>query len=373
MPGVVVRRRYVFRVTVGTAERRRPEQGVFEGMPTPLYAASPSRLLAFLDCPRRYRFQYLDSPRPAPRPQRAHTSIGLATHNALRDWWDLPRSERTATAGTAILRRAWIETGFRDPDQSARWRQKVGGEVEAYLGSVDPDRQPRGIERTVAMRTAVLALVGRVDRIDERDGELVIVDYKTSRRPCTDEEARTSLPLALYAAAAWRMFRLRCVRVELHHVPTGTVAGHTHTEESLQRKLDEAGSIASEARQADASFAREGAASSAFPPLPSALCAWCDYRAACPEGQQMGPEKSAWAALEPAALKSAVLEPAALPSREERANDERRTDVESGPKAVDRTREAAGVRVGGRGGQPEGRGGQDDVGGQSGGGVCGAG
>ena len=81
-------------MTVQTAAR----QGVFEGMPAPLYAASPSRLLSFLDCPRRYRLQYLDRPRPVPRPQRAHTSIGLATHNALRDWWDLPRRERTASA-----------------------------------------------------------------------------------------------------------------------------------------------------------------------------------------------------------------------------------------------------------------------------------
>ena len=164
-------------------------------MPTPLYAASPSRLLAYLECPRRYRFQYLDRPRPTSRPQRAHTSVGLATHNALRDWWDLPRGERTAAGGAALLRKAWIETGFRDDEQSGRWRSRVGGEVETYLGDVDPDDQPRGIERTVAMRTDSLVLNGRVDRIDERPGvdgpELVIVDYKTSRRTCTDEDART--------------------------------------------------------------------------------------------------------------------------------------------------------------------------------------
>ncbi len=66
-----------------------PVQQMFGGMPTRLYAASPSRLLAWLDCPRRYRMTYLDRPRPPARPQRAHTSIGVATHNALRDYWDL--------------------------------------------------------------------------------------------------------------------------------------------------------------------------------------------------------------------------------------------------------------------------------------------
>ena len=349
MPGVVAASRYVADVTMRTAAR----QGMFEGMPTPLYAASPSRLLAYLECPRRYRFQYLDRPRPTARPPRAHTSVGIATHNALRDWWDLPRRERTAAAGAVLLRRAWIETGFRDDEQSARWRGKVGGEVEAYLRDVDPDTQPRGIERVVSMRTASLVLTGRVDRIDEREGadgpELVVVDYKTSRRTCTEEDARTSLPLALYAAAAWRMFRRRCVRVELHHVPTGTVAAHTHTGESLVRKLDEADSLARDARAADASFAEHGAASPSFPPLPSALCAWCDYRAWCPEGQRMGPEKSSWAALE--------------------AGDERRAHGQSYPEEelLQPLRGPGGL--GGRRGEPEGRGGEDDDGGEPRGGV----
>ena len=333
---------------------------MFEGMPTPLYAASPSRLLAYLDCPRRYRLRYLDRPRPPARPQRAHTSVGLATHNALRDWWDLPPERRRATAARELVRSAWISTGFRDAEQSGRWRRTVTGEVAAYLDRVDPSGQPRGIERTVSIRTPALTLSGRVDRLDERGDELVVVDYKTGRRPCTTEEARTSLPLALYAAAAWTMFRRRCVTVELHHVPTGTVAAHTHTGESLQRKLDEADSIAHDVRAADASFRRLGTLSPAFPPLPSPLCTWCDYRAACPEGQRMGPEKSSWAALEP------DLQPDPAPARAD--HDERHTDAAD--RAEDRAEDQgpqAGPSLGARGGQPEGRGGQDDVGGQPGG------
>ncbi len=365
------------------------QQGVFEGMPTSLYAASPSRLLAYLDCPRRYRLQYLDRPRPAPRRQRAHTSVGLATHNALRDWWDLPLPRRTPGAAQALVRGAWIDVGFRDAAQSARWRRVVTGEVETYLARVDPRRQPRGIERTLALRTGTLVLTGRVDRLDERaDGprgradELVVVDYKTSRRPSTTEQARTSLALALYAAAAWRMFRQRCVRVELHHVPTASVVRHTHTPESLRQKLGEADSIGRDLRAADRSFRERGAASPSFPPLLSALCPWCDYRAACPEGQRMGPEKSSWAALEP------DLQPDPPPRGAD--HDERRTDApdpthgrdhggpDGGAEGQDGTQghgpEAgsgaeAGPRVGAGGGEPEGRGRQDDLGGQPRGGL----
>ena len=116
--------------------------------------------------------------------------------------------------------------------------------------------------------------------------------------PPTDDEARTSLPLALYAASVWKMFRRRCVRVELHHLPTGTVAAHAHTGESLKRKIDEAESIARDAQRAEEDYAEFGVDSGRFPARVSPLCQWCDFRAHCPAGQAAGPEKSGWAALD---------------------------------------------------------------------------
>ena len=276
------------------------EQTTFAGMPTPLYSGSPSRLLAWLDCPRRYRMQYLDRPRPQARPQRAHTSVGIATHNALRDFWDLPVGQRTPAGVAELVRSSWIDVGFRDPQQSAGWRLRVRDAVTEYLRSSDRDNQPVGIERSVSLKTDEVAITGRIDRLDDRAGELVVVDYKTGRQVPTDDDARTSLPLALYAVAASRMFRRPCHRVELHHVPSGTIAAHEHTDESLARKIAEAESIAADLRRADAEFRELGVESTRFAPRTSAICSWCDFRAHCPEGQQMGPEKSDWAGLEPA-------------------------------------------------------------------------
>ena len=274
------------------------EQGELAGMPRRLFRASPSKLLAWVDCPRRYRMQYLDRPTPPARPQRAHTSLGVAVHNALRDWWDLPGERRTPAAGAELVRTSWIESGFRDPDHSRTWRERSQDHVSTYLADVDPRTQPLGIERTVSLKTAQLALSGRIDRLDDRGDGLAVVDYKTSRTPPTDDDARTSLPLALYAAAAWKMFRRRCVRVELHHLPSGTVASHEHTPESLQRKLAEAESIAADPRRAEAANAPVGVDTGRVPPRGGPLCQWCDFRRHCPAGQAFGPEKSDWAALE---------------------------------------------------------------------------
>jgi putative RecB family exonuclease len=280
----------------GAAAGGAPAQTALPGMPAPLWAGSPSRLLTFLDCPRRYRMQYLDRPAPEKRRQRAHTSLGIAVHNALRDVWDL--REPSAAAGGRLVDDAWVDVGFRDAEQSRRWRTRMREAVTAYLGSGGLARRPVGIERTVAFVSGDLRVQGRIDRLDDRDGELVVVDYKTSRRVPTDDDARTSLPLALYAAAVWKMFRRPVLRVELHHVPSGTVAAHEHTRESLARKVEHARAIMRDARRADADHAERGADSAMFPPRPGPLCSWCDLRAHCPEGQAAGPEKSDWAALE---------------------------------------------------------------------------
>jgi len=285
----------------GSGGRALGGQGVqqqFGGMPRRLFRASPSKLLAWVDCPRRYRMQYLDRPAPVSRPQRAHTSFGVAVHNALRDWWDLPTAQRTSAAGAELVRASWIDLGFRDADQSREWRELAQRQVTDYLDEVDPATQPLGIERTVSLKTDVFTLQGRIDRLDDRGAELAVVDYKTSRWEPTDDDARTSLPLALYAAAAWKMFRRKCVRVELHHLPSGAVAAHEHTGDSLKRKIVEAESIAQDARRAEEDYAEFGVDSGRFPANVGPLCQWCDFRAHCPAGQAYGPEKSDWAALE---------------------------------------------------------------------------
>jgi len=271
-------------------------QTALPGMPEPLWAGSPSRLLTFVDCPRRYRMQYLDRPAPAKRRQRAHTSLGIAVHNALRDVWDL--REPSAAAGGRLVDHAWVDVGFRDAEQSRRWRERMREAVTAYLESGGLARRPVGIERTVAFVSGDLRVQGRIDRLDDRAGELVVVDYKTSRQVPTDDDARTSLPLALYAAAVWKMFRRPVRRVELHHVPTGAVAAHEHTPESLGRHVERARSIMRDARRADADFIRSGADSTAFPAVTGPLCGWCDLRAHCPEGRAAATEKPDWAALE---------------------------------------------------------------------------
>jgi RecB family exonuclease len=276
----------------------------FAGMPTRLFVCTPTRLTTWLDCPRRYRFAYLDRPTPPKGPPWAHNSVGASVHTALADWYRLDPAERTAPRAGELVDRAWLTDGFRDSEQSDRWRARSREMVQRYAATVDPRDEPVGIERTVATKTDVLALSGRVDRLDLRavDGaeQLVVVDYKTGRHVLTSSDARSSLALALYALAAARVLRKPCVRVELHHLPSGEVAAHDHTDETLARHLGRAESIAAEAGAADAAY-RAGLDTEGldrvFPATVSSSCRWCDFSRQCPEGRSAFPPAASWAAL----------------------------------------------------------------------------
>lgn len=291
------------------------EDAGLAGVPRRLFSCTPTRLTTWSDCPRRYRFTYVDRPSPPKGPPWAHNAFGSTVHNALRAWYDLPGPSRPAGAAAALVDQAWVRDGYRDEAQEHAARLRARAMVEQYAATQAPPGDPRGVERTVSFRTDRLAVSGRVDRVDERPSrsrpgatELVIVDYKTGRQPLGVDDARGSMALALYVLGARRTLRADCTRVELHHVPTGTVAAWDHTEESLARHVRRAQAVADEAQAADEEFAAQAGqtadpesvddpADRLYPPRPGALCGWCDFVRQCPQGRAAARPREPWEGL----------------------------------------------------------------------------
>ena len=83
-------------------------------------------------------------------------------------------------------------------------------------------------------------------------------------------------------------------------MPSGEVVAHGHTQESLDRHLGRAESLAVEASVADGAFRSgldDAAAASTFPARPSSSCRWCDFLRVCPEGSAQYQPAEPWAAL----------------------------------------------------------------------------
>jgi putative RecB family exonuclease len=269
-----------------------------------LVRVTPARLGVWHDCPRRYRLTYLDRPAPARGGPQAANTLGAVVHLALRALFERPPAERTGAVAAALVDRYWSSEGFRDDRQAAAYRARARDWVADYVTEMldrdEPDEEPAvGLERWVSVSTGRVVAEGRVDRIDRRGDELVIVDYKTGRHRPTPADVAASPALALYAVATERTLRRTCRQVELHHLPSGEVAGWRHDEASLAAHVRRAEETAGELAAAGDALAAGADPDALFPARPAPRCAGCPMRRSCPEGRAVGPEAQAWAMLVP--------------------------------------------------------------------------
>lgn len=244
-----------------------PTEGLFE--------LNPSKLQCYLDCPKQYRFRYVDK-----RPERrafGPSALGRSVHKAMRDFYAMDPSERTVDNLLRALRRSWDATGYR----SAKEAEDAFTRAEDMLRRYHAGTNPQEI-RVVAMESkfshakssAGILVTGRVDRIDMVGREYVIVDYKTGRFGSDDLVLNESLPLSLYAMAVSAGLGRDVSRIAVEHLPTGRRAETRREPERLATDWTKLGDLAPAMRPGNE-----------FPAKPSSLCRWCDYLVACPEGR----------------------------------------------------------------------------------------
>ncbi|HEX9766842.1 MAG TPA: PD-(D/E)XK nuclease family protein, partial [Nitriliruptorales bacterium] len=138
-----------------------------------------SRIDTLESCPQAFRYSYIDQLPGAPAPA---LSFGSSIHSALEAFYDrkLPDAP-TEDELLAMLYDAWDSTGYRDLDREEQVRhyrhaQRV---LRRFHRRAAPDYHlPVKTEAWFEMPVGDRAIVvGSIDRVDHRDGELHIVDY----------------------------------------------------------------------------------------------------------------------------------------------------------------------------------------------------
>jgi hypothetical protein len=88
-----------------------------------------------------------------------------------------------------------------------------------------------------------------------------------------------------------------CSRVELHHLPSGTVAAFEHTDRSLANHVRRAEDVAADIAAATAAVDGGEDPDVAFPAVPGRQCGWCDFRPSCAVGQAATASRETWSFL----------------------------------------------------------------------------
>lgn len=239
-----------------------------------LFEVNPSRLQCYIDCPRQYRFRYVEK-----RPERrtfSHTALGRSVHKALRDFYALEPSDRTLQNLLAALRRAWDPSGYSSKLDEENAFMRADDMLRRFFGAEDHARvRPIALESKFhfAHPGAGILVTGRVDRLDASGDEYVIVDYKTGR--FREGEIDDSLPLSLYAMAVSGRMGKSVTRIVLHHLASGERAETNRDADRLAADWKALTGLVGRMR-----------GDTEFSPRPGPLCRWCDYLPLCPEGQE---------------------------------------------------------------------------------------
>jgi putative RecB family exonuclease len=238
---------------------------------------SPSALERYRLCPRLYRFLYVDGLWRMSR-SSASQAFGTSMHAALREFYRLPVGRRSLRMLLELFRRLWVRDGYQGKEQQQRERERGADALRAWYGRTDTTVVPHATELGLQAAWGAVVLKGRLDRLDADPGSdrgLVVIDYKTGRRPVSQEAADADEALTIYAALVERRLGRPVTRMVLDYVVAGAQVVTERPPEVLRRRLDEVLATAGRLR-----------ADQEFPPNPGPWCAGCDLLRRCAAGQQ---------------------------------------------------------------------------------------
>jgi len=192
-------------------------------MPLPLpLSLSPSKVSSFTDCGLAFRFSAIDR---LPEPPSVAATRGTLVHAALERLFCLDPHERSHARSLGCLDDAITDlrdhpefSGLElDDAAEATFFEEARVLLEKYFRLEDPTAiTPIGIELKLEVEVGGVRLRGIIDRLElDRDGELVVTDYKTGRAPGERQEQQRLAGVAFYSLLCERLFGRRPAKVQL--------------------------------------------------------------------------------------------------------------------------------------------------------------
>lgn len=243
---------------------------------------SPSKVVAFTNCPLAFRYSQIER---RPEPPSPHAVKGTLVHAALEGlFWHHDGAARTPAAGHAELDRCWSALqedeeflGLAlDDDGRAAFVADAHALVDNYFLLEDPaTAHAVGIELGVETVVDGMRLRGIIDRLDlTPEGDLVVVDYKTGRAPSERFERGSMGGVQTYALLCESLLGRAPTEVRLLYLRQPIAISSAPSEQTIRGQRRRAVAVWSAIERAcDAED---------FRPHVGPLCNHCHFKADCP-------------------------------------------------------------------------------------------
>lgn len=251
---------------------------------------SHSSLSCFENCPLQYFHRYIARSKPMEEAETIEAFRGTQVHAALEGFYRHIMNGKLPTLDEllAAYRDAWsreYHDAIRIPRQdytAEEYRVAAESWLERYYRRYHPFNHAIVLDVEKEFRFALDAdgryrMRGFADRLDRvADGVFEVHDYKTNQTLPSQEELDRNRQLALYEIALRRQWKeVERVDLKWHFLQKDATLTSRRTPEQLEQLRDDTIATISTIEGREKS-------ESAFEPVESGLCGWCEYQHLCP-------------------------------------------------------------------------------------------
>lgn len=238
---------------------------------------SHRRIDDYLTCPLKYKYIHILN---VPVAQHHSVVYGNAIHKAISRYNERKQRGQPVSLDELIdvFEKEWRSTGFITREHE-ELRLEAGRQALRRFFEEEERRgvRPELVEEEFKFQLGEYTITGRWDRIDRRDGQVVIVDFKSSEvrdQQEADKKARANLQLGIYAIAYQALFGELPAGAELRFVDTGLV-GRCSIDPKLLSTTEE-----------KIHKAATGILAHDYEPTPGPIvCGYCVFARVCPATQ----------------------------------------------------------------------------------------
>ena len=255
-----------------------------------------SQLAAFDKCPLQYKFAFILK---VPTRGKAVFSFGKTMHNTFYNFLKYANEsnasnqrnlfgfeEKTVKVSKKekslnlddlmeIYEKNWIDEWYENKKQKEEY-YKLGRRIVKDFYSEFSKNPPKvlkinnafALEMPFNLKIGEYTLYGVVDRIDEKEGEVAIIDYKTGNskdKLSLDDKEQ----LLIYQIAAEEIFKIKPKKLIYHYLSNGKKASFLGSEKEKERLKEKIIQEIEEMKKSD------------FKPTPGWQCAFCDFKDIC--------------------------------------------------------------------------------------------
>ncbi len=230
---------------------------------------SVSQFNTYKRCPKVYRYRYIYGIPTKPKP---YFDFGGSIHKVVENLTRMMNDGQEVNIDIAVklLDKYWRREGYSSKAQEQQEYEQAKEILKVFLEeNAKIKRKTVGIEKKFTINLGGNEIYGVIDRIDEDRDDLIVLDYKTSKRASSKNEIRKDLQLLTYTLGAEQLFGKRPKQVGLWFLRLNKIIVVDVVDEDVEKVKEEALSLI------------ENILKENFEPKPGWECKNCDYGMLC--------------------------------------------------------------------------------------------